>query len=249
MVYDTKFSGEPAGILAALTRGLPGFRRARPPQRSTAVRDGDPETNGAVPGSVEGKVQQVEADQGPAEDVIARLVRGDEAEWARFCRVQGRVIHAAGQKVGLTAEEREDLLQNTCVVCYHSVDRLRDPARLGAWVYRIAYRQALELVRKRTPQATSEDREGRQVLDHLPTDAPSEEAVLEANQQAERLVGVISALGERCRRLLEVLYLRPEPPPYEEVSRELAMPIGSIGPTRARCLDRARRRWKQVSGA
>lgn len=190
----------------------------------------------------------MQASEGSTDDVIGRLVRGDEAEWARFCRVQGRVIHAAGQKVGLSAEEREDLLQNTCVVCYHSVDRLRDPSRLGAWVYRIAYRQALEIVRKRVPLAVSEDREGRQLLDQVPSEAPAEDSVLEAGERAERLVEIMSQLGDRCRRLLEVLYLRPEPPPYEEVSRELAMPIGSIGPTRARCLDRVRRRWKQVSG-
>ncbi|MEZ4647874.1 MAG: sigma-70 family RNA polymerase sigma factor [Candidatus Eisenbacteria bacterium] len=191
---------------------------------------------------------QLQANEGVTDETIARLARGDEGEWARFVRTQGRIINAAGHKVGLTADERDDLVQNTCVVCYHSIDSLRDPSRLGAWVYRIAYRQALEIVRKRPPNAPSEDREGRSILDLMPSGDLSEQAVLERNEQSEQLLQAVSEIGDRCRTLLELLYLEVEVPPYEEVSQRLSMPIGSIGPTRARCLDRLRRKWKQVSG-
>ncbi|MCA9754852.1 MAG: sigma-70 family RNA polymerase sigma factor [Candidatus Eisenbacteria bacterium] len=191
---------------------------------------------------------QLQANEGVTEETITRLARGDEAEWARFCRSQGRLINAAGHKVGLTADERDDLVQNTCVVCYHSIDSLRDPSRLGAWVYRIAYRQALEIVRKRSPAGPTEDREGRSILDLMPSDDLSEQTVLERNEQAEQLLRAVAEVGERCRILLEMLYLEPEVPAYDEVSQRLSMPIGSIGPTRARCLDRLRRKWKQVSG-
>jgi RNA polymerase sigma factor (sigma-70 family) len=181
-------------------------------------------------------------------ETIARLASGDERAWAGFCRTQGQLIHAAGHKVGLSAEEREDLLQNTCIVCYHSIDRLRDPDRLGAWVYRIAYRQALEIVRKRTPTVPIEDETGRSILDMIPSGEDGEDEVLEAYERSQQVLGVIAGVGQRCRSLLEALYLAAEVPAYEDLSRELGMPIGSIGPTRARCLDRVRRKLKQVSG-
>ena len=197
------------------------------------------------------ETQSTQPDPGQSADAagtIARLSSGDEQEWVRFCRTQGQLINAAGHKVGLSPDEREDLLQNTCVVCYHSIDRLRDPERLGAWVYRIAYRQALELVRKRPPTSPIENEDGRSILDLVPSGEDTGEAVLEAQEHSQAVARLIEELGDRCRRLLQALYLDSASPAYEEISQQLGMPIGSIGPTRARCLDRVRRRMKQVSG-
>jgi DNA-directed RNA polymerase specialized sigma24 family protein len=69
--------------------------------------------------------------------------------------------------------------------------------------------------------------------------AGADEGLLRAERH-DALRAAFSQLDERCRRLLAVLMTDP-PPPYAKVSADLAMPIGSIGPTRARCLDALRR--------
>lgn len=74
---------------------------------------------------------------------------------------------------------------------------------------------------------------------------PTSEAILAAEQEqldATRSAALWDAFGGltgRCRELLRVLMAAP-PPSYEEVATALGMPVGSIGPTRARCLQRLR---------
>ena len=72
------------------------------------------------------------------------------------------------------------------------------------------------------------------------TGGPEPERRLLAAERRGALFGALAALPDRQRRLMRLLVLRPELS-YEEVGRRLAMPVGSIGPTRARCLDRLRR--------
>jgi DNA-directed RNA polymerase specialized sigma24 family protein len=74
----------------------------------------------------------------------------------------------------------------------------------------------------------------------VPDAAPSiEESMLTRERDAE-LYHAVLQLNERCQRLLRVLSASP-PPRYETVSEALGLPIGSIGPTRGRCLDKLRR--------
>ena len=177
---------------------------------------------------------------------LSLLSSGDPAEWKRFLEASQGIIHAAGYKIGLRGEERDDLSQITYVICFQSIAKLRDPSSLGSWVYRIAYRQGLKIIRNRSPQTESEEQNDWLLQSFASTD-PSEEEVLERNEEALQLRKVVVALGDPCRKLLQKLYFEEVSPAYEDVSRSLGMPIGSIGPTRARCLDRARSKLKPVS--
>ncbi len=178
---------------------------------------------------------------------IRRLANGDESEWVRFCKLKTRLMLAAAHRVGLGPTETEDLVQNATLVCYHAVARLRDAKSLDSFVYRIAYRQALELVHKRPPEAEPELPDGGSVFDLIADPRESETDALERHEVAEQLGRALAGMEDRCRNLLEHLYLSGATPGYEEVSAKLGMPVGSIGPTRARCLDRLRSRLKSVS--
>ena len=67
------------------------------------------------------------------------------------------------------------------------------------------------------------------------------EARLLARERDEALWRAFREIEERCQALLR-LVCAPEPPSYEEVAAALGIPVGAIGPTRARCLDKLRRR-------
>ncbi len=66
-----------------------------------------------------------------------------------------------------------------------------------------------------------------------------EEAGIRSDQE-QKVREAISEMADRCRQLLELLYLDPSDPSYIEISEELKMPVPSIGPTRARCLEKLR---------
>ena len=171
------------------------------------------------------------------------LRAGNTAAWQRFMKEQGRVILAVGRRVGLDASERDELFQNTCLIAYRSIGQLKDPDRLSSWVYSIAYRTGIELARRRKPSDAGEEE-----MQRLASEEPSAEEVLERVELARHVREGLDRIGDTCRDLLGQLYLQTDEPSYEEVSRRLSMPIGSIGPTRARCLEKLRKALSAVSG-
>ena len=175
---------------------------------------------------------------------LDRLAAGDATEWKRFLEFSRGIIQAAAYKTGLPPDEHDELIQITCVICFQAVSKLRDPSSLGSWVYRIAYRQSLKIIRGTgSLPAVAED--GNWILQRFPSSTPMEDEILEQNETSLQLRQAIAKLGDPCRRLITELYLEDESPSYEDISVRLGMPMGSIGPTRARCLDRVRQDLKQ----
>jgi RNA polymerase sigma factor (sigma-70 family) len=72
----------------------------------------------------------------------------------------------------------------------------------------------------------------------VPDDAPLPDEILLALEEEHIVRTAVAALDARCRRLLTLLFYRAEPPSYAEVARELGIREGSVGPTRARCLQK-----------
>jgi RNA polymerase sigma factor (sigma-70 family) len=114
------------------------------------------------------------------------------------------------------------------------LDRIREPERVGSWLASTARNECLRTLRLA----------GRQIptADELLADeeTPSAAAALLLSERDAALWRAFRTLPERCRRLLQVVIASP-PPTYEELAAALGMPIGSLGPTRARCLAHLRR--------
>ena len=76
----------------------------------------------------------------------------------------------------------------------------------------------------------------------LADDAPSPDQELSQLQQLDRLRVALDRLEPRCRQMIEMLFAdEDERMPYDEIARRLGMPVGSLGPTRQRCLERLRK--------
>ena len=130
------------------------------------------------------------------------------------------------------------MFQTVCVQLFESLDRLRAQDRLAGWLSTTTARESWrvkEAARRSIPVsqlAAEEDAIGPEAAD--PSALPAE--VLE-QFEAEGLVRRgLSELAERCRTLLALLYFTDPAPPYADLALRLGMPEGSIGPTRARCL-------------
>ena len=156
------------------------------------------------------------------------------------------IVHSIAVELGMSRADGDDLLQNTCLSALHGIDRLRDPSRLCSWVYSIAYRLAIDRLRKRT-EASLEDLADNFPQPSLEDPAPSVTERLQRIEEATHLADAMAQIGQRCRTLLTALYFEDPPLGYTEVSERLRIPIGSIGPTRARCLKKLRDRLEDIS--
>ena len=156
-----------------------------------------------------------------------------------------RRLRRVARGYGLSAWDVDDVLQSTWLQYLEHGHALREPSALGAWLETTARRLSLRLLQRHVREQLTESG------DAAAADGAAEpEPALLATERRALLLRALAALPERRRRLMHVLVLRPELS-YEEVGRRLAMPVGSIGPTRARCLEQLRhdRRLRALQAA
>lgn len=183
-----------------------------------------------------------------ADATIQRLADGDEAAWAKLIDDHGRLVMLACRRARLTPSESDDIFQTTFLSAFKAIGSLRDPGALPAWLYRIAERAALAQVRKRRPGTSIDDPEAPPSLDAELSEEATQLDLMTAFEDAGAIREAVTRLDERNRTLLEALYFEDPRPSYDEISERLQMPIGSIGPTRARALEKLRKLYENVSG-
>jgi RNA polymerase sigma factor (sigma-70 family) len=169
-------------------------------------------------------------------DAIVRAARtGDNNAWARLLPRYDRLVRTIARSYRLQPSDVDDVVQMTWMRLYRNIDRVRDPAAIAGWLTTTARREAMRVLRTHVREELSDDPELGDV---------AESDRLEANVLAaeDRLVlgQAIAVLPGRQRELMNLLATQPDPD-YEYISASLEMPMGSIGPTRARGLMRLRR--------
>ena len=170
-------------------------------------------------------------------DLVRRARAGDNEAWARLITRFRGLPAGIARSFRLTGWEAEDVEQTTWLRLFESLDRLRSPERLPGWLATTARRECLRLLRSASREAPSDDLTTR-VDDTGRFPAPGDE--LMAAEARTAVTTAVHALPDHHRRLLETLLTSPSPS-YTDVAESLDMPVGSIGPTRARGIDRLRR--------
>jgi RNA polymerase sigma factor (sigma-70 family) len=155
--------------------------------------------------------------------------RGDRRAWADLLDDYERLVFSIPLRYGLSREDAADISQLTFTELLQSLAVLRDDERLVGWLATVARRQSWRLLERRRRETTVED---------LPEEVEVDPS--ETWTRDEWLYDGLLALDHRCRELIVALYLSGESSAYADVARRLGRPIGSIGPTRARCLERLR---------
>ncbi|HIG39456.1 MAG TPA: sigma-70 family RNA polymerase sigma factor [Gammaproteobacteria bacterium] len=185
----------------------------------------------------------------PANDddatLVARCMGGEQAAWSALVKRYQRLVYAIVRRIGLDEHMAADVFQTVFERLVEHLPRIVEPSRLQAWIVTTAKREAL-LQRnrsQRTVSMTHSDADGEPGSDwDLADDSPTAEEAMGELQQLHQVRGAIDRLDDRCRDLLLLLF--PEEDTklgYEEVASEMNMTVGSIGPTRSRCLDKLRR--------
>lgn len=180
------------------------------------------------------------ASPGVASLDVARLVRraagGDKQAWERLVEQYARLIWSITTDFKLVESDAADVVQTTWMRLIEHIDRLQHPERVGSWLAATARNECLRCLAARK----------RIVLSHTDVafEGPAEhepgiDEGLLAAERAKIVRDAMTHLPSRWQRLMELLMADP-PVSYAEISDELGLPVGSIGPTRGRCLARLR---------
>jgi RNA polymerase sigma factor (sigma-70 family) len=171
---------------------------------------------------------------GPVTTLAQAALKGDQDAWDRLVDQFGGLVWAVARGHRLADAEAEDVFQVTWLRLVEHLASIRNLEGLGAWLATTARNECLRTIRRAGRQVPTED-VGLAVADEaLPI-----HAALLATERDRALWDAFTQISERCQTLLRLLMADP-PPAYDAVGAALDMPIGSIGPTRARCLDRLR---------
>ncbi len=178
------------------------------------------------------------------DQLLAAAAAGDDQAWAAIVDRYADLVWSIGRSFRLGPADAADVSQTTWLRLVEHLGDIRESRRLGAWLATTARREALALLR-RSRQSVPVGESWQLDSADLLADPP-EGGLL----RGERATGVRAAfrqLSERCQQLLRVLLADPAPT-YAEVGAALGVPIGSIGPARARCLDGLRRHLTGLEG-
>lgn len=171
-------------------------------------------------------------EDGPGQWLTAAAA-GDQGAWDLLVNRYNAMVWSIARAHRLAHHDSADVVQTTWLRLVEHVDRVREPDRVGAWLATTARNECLAHLR----------RHGRQIpadIDEIVDSGPGlDEALLGAERQTA-LWRALQHVSDRCRQLLRILASDPAPS-YDEVGAAMQMPIGSIGPTRARCLETLRR--------
>jgi RNA polymerase sigma factor (sigma-70 family) len=132
----------------------------------------------------------------------------------------------------LDEADAEDVHQAVFAAAVSNLGSLRDSERLVAWLATTTRRECWKTLRRQARMRPSE------LSESLVSSGEAAVSGLESIEQRQIVRESLVELGGRCQRLLEALFSVPGEPSYPEIASRLDMPIGSIGPTRARCLGR-----------
>jgi RNA polymerase sigma factor (sigma-70 family) len=171
---------------------------------------------------------------------VARLVRravdGDRQAWERLVDQYARLIWSITGEFRLTESDAADVAQTTWLRLLEHIHRIQYPDRVGSWLAATARNECLRNIAVHKRVVLGHDNGD---LDDAAALGPDVDARLIADERAQVVQDAMSSLPRRWQRLLELLMADP-PASYAEISDQLGLPIGSIGPTRGRCLARLR---------
>jgi len=169
--------------------------------------------------------------------LVEKVRDGDAGAWEELVARFGGMIAATGRRYRLTPSDVAELQQTTWLRLVENLHRIEQPERIGGWLATTARRESLQLLRRAAKYRAGADHMLANMPDrHLPE--PDARPIAEERETVVRAAWV--RLKPRCQELLSLL-MRDDPMGYRDLSKLLDMPVGSIGPTRARCLEHLRR--------
>jgi len=168
-------------------------------------------------------------------ELISLCLKGDSQAWEALIARYRRLIYSIPVRFSFSPSDSSDVFQSVCLRLIEHLGELKDENKVSGWLITTTTRQCIYVRAQKKRETSTEDG-----FDE-PADPTDNLEDLRIQAQAEQnLREAVELLAARCRKLLELLYFDPKDPSYEDIAHAMQMPVPSIGPTRARCLDKLR---------
>jgi len=171
-----------------------------------------------------------------AASLVKHAIAGNAWAWERLIDKYGKLIWSITREFKLVESDAADVFQTTWMRLIEHIDRLDRPDRVGSWLAATARNECLRCLASHKRLVLSPE---DVAFDGPAAYEPEVDEALLAHERDQTVREAMSHLPRRWQRLLELLMADP-PASYAEISDELGLPVGSIGPTRGRCLARLR---------
>ncbi|MEO6653326.1 MAG: sigma-70 family RNA polymerase sigma factor [Ilumatobacteraceae bacterium] len=189
---------------------------------------------------------QYASDQ-PLEVLLGGALEGHRAAWEALVGRLERVVWKTVNMLTSDREIRDDAFAATWLRLAERLDSIREPEKLPGWMTTTARNEVRQIVRRRNRQHLSlngsfgsGDAADGDLVDTLTADDGEHADGLISNEQHGVVRTTFAQLDEQCREIISVLVLADPPLTYDEASALLGRPVGSLGPSRRRCLDKMR---------
>lgn len=168
---------------------------------------------------------------------------GDHRALDDLVRLLTPVLWQVARASGLDQQQAEDVVQSSWLTLVRKAGDIGQPEAVGSWLMTTTRRAAWRAAKAERRYTPVED----EVLERRTDTAPGADGQAEVAEQADLLWRSVQRLDDRCQRLLRVIAF-DDRPDYERISADLGMPVGSIGPTRGRCLAKLRGLLETTTG-
>jgi RNA polymerase sigma factor (sigma-70 family) len=170
-------------------------------------------------------------------DLVTRVTNGDQQAWDALVERYAPLVWSICRRHRLGDADADDVGQSVWLQLTAQLDKVRDPAALRGWLATTTRRECGRVLRTaRGSQAAGYVLDAESIPDEQT--GMAEHELLAAERQAA-LREAVSRLPPCCQRLIAMLIEDP-PVPYAQISAKLGIPVGSIGPSRGRCLEKLR---------
>jgi RNA polymerase sigma factor (sigma-70 family) len=170
--------------------------------------------------------------------LVQACVARDQRAWEELVDRYSRLIYSIPRRYGMSEADADDVHQNVFRILAEKLEQLQDQTRLSSWLITTAHRECWRL--RRNSGEVAQPLDGNRIDDRMPQE---EVQTLERRQLVRQ---ALNAIGSPCRDLLQALFLEPSEGSYEQIAARLGMKVGSIGPTRARCLEKMAATLKEL---
>ncbi len=173
------------------------------------------------------------------EELVKACREGDESAWEAITYRYQNLLFSIPRRAGLGKDLAADVLQEVFTTLYVKLDQLEKPEFLKAWLVTTTRHKTIHLITRETrgrPRSISDD-ENDPAFDIIDKSPLADEVLIRFEREGQ-IEKAFTEIDKRCRQLLMMLYLESEKVPYSEIAERLDIPVGSIGPTRARCLQK-----------
>jgi RNA polymerase sigma factor (sigma-70 family) len=164
-------------------------------------------------------------------ELLLRAAAGEREAWDALVDRFGQMVWSVARSFRLDDAAASDVAQTVWLRLIENVDRIQDPERLPGWLATTCRREALRVI-IRSERSVPSDFEY-----DIEDPSPSLESMMIEDEETREVVQALRELGEECQQLLRLLTVEPALS-YEEIAEATGRPVGSLGPTRGRCVER-----------